>query len=386
MDIVQNRWLAGKGWDREITKELAADIVFVFAAKDIIHDKALIREINTQFDGAQIVGCSTAGEICGAELTDNSCVVTAVKFKHTKVKVESVELSNHANSQQAGHALIDKLKENDLKHVVIISNGTSNGTMVNGDELVKGINEALPENVNVTGGLAGDGANFQQTLTFHNNNLPYDNSIIAIGFYGEKLRVGYGSMGGWDAFGPQRKVTKATGPVLYELDGESALEIYKKYLGDKATDLPASALLFPLCLKEDPNDKDTLPVVRTILAVDEAAQSMTFAGDIKEGHFAQFMKANFDHLVEGAEKAASHCLEILTDKSNQFGLLISCVGRKLVLKQRTEEELEAVRDILGNDTILTGFYSYGELSPFSAFKDCRLHNQTMTIATFSEVD
>lgn len=382
MDIIQNRWIKNKGWQTPLNNMHQADIVFVFASRKIIADQTLIRDINRQFAGAHIVGCSTAGEICGTEVTDDSCVITALKFKHTRVRVESISLNHNDDSEKAGNALIKALQYSDLKHVVIISNGT----LVNGDALVKGLNEALPEGVNVTGGLAGDGARFEQTLTFYNDQPAQNNTIIAIGFYGTKLRVGYGSMGGWDGFGPQRKVTGASGNVLFELDGKSALEIYKKYLGDKAADLPASALLFPLCLKEDPSDKHTPSIVRTILAVDEATQSMTFAGDIKEGYFAQFMKANFDHLVEGAEIAANRCLETLSKQDKQFAMLISCVGRKLVLKQRTDEELEAVQDILGDEAILTGFYSYGELSPFSAFKDCRLHNQTMTIATFSEED
>jgi len=382
MNIKQNRWQKSTGWEQDINdfKNFSPNLVFIFASKTIITDKTLLQEANALFPEAQIVGCSTAGEIIGAQVSDDSAVVTAIKFKATKVRVKSVTLGDDKNSYWAGEALIKSLLDTKLKHVVVISNGTK----VNGDALVKGLNEFLPQEVKVTGGLAGDGADFEQTFTFHNNETPSDNSVIAIGFYGDKLQVGYGSMGGWDAFGPQRKVTRATGNILYELDGESALEIYKKYLGDKAKELPLSALLFPLCLKEDPHDKNTPSVVRTILSVDENTQSMVFAGDIPKGWYAQFMKANFDHLVEGAEKAATASIESLTAATNQFGLLISCVGRKLVLKQRTDEELEAVQTILGKNAAMTGFYSYGELSPFAHSDDCRLHNQTMTVATFSE--
>ena len=207
--------------------------------------------------------------------------------------------------------------------------------------------------------------------------------IAAVGFYGEGLTVGCGSLGGWDPFGPERKITRSDGNVLYELDGQSALDLYKKYLGARAAELPSSALLFPLALRT-PDGSDG--IVRTVLAIDEKAGSMTFAGDLPEGAWAKFMKANFERLIDGAMGAASISIERRGDGrlAPSLALLISCVGRKLVLQQRIEEEVEAVRDVLGDGPTLTGFYSLGEISPFTPNGRCELHNQTMTITTFTE--
>ena len=202
------------------------------------------------------------------------------------------------------------------------------------------------------------------------------------GLYGSHIKIRSASLGGWDPFGSERLITKSKGNVLYELDGQSALELYKVYLGTHAKDLPGSALLFPLCLRSD-DSKGGL--VRTILAVDEKTQSMTFAGDVPEGTYVRFMKANFDRLIEGAVGAAEKSMS-LKKASPELALLISCVGRKLVLKQRVEEEVEGVREIFGPKTAITGFYSYGEISPFTPNAKCELHNQTMTITSFMESD
>lgn len=126
--------------------------------------------------------------------------------------------------------------------------------------------------------------------------------ISVIGFYGDSILIGHGSKGGWDTFGPHRIVTKAEANVLYELDHEPALALYKKYLGDRASGLPATGLFFPLAIYPTEGEEKTL--VRTILAVDDEKQSMTFAGDIPVGAKVQFMKANFDRLVQGASDAA----------------------------------------------------------------------------------
>ncbi len=232
----------------------------------------------------------------------------------------------------------------------------------------------------MTGGLSGDGTRFEETLVI-GDRPPEKEVVAAIGLYGGSIRVGYGSLGGWDPFGPERLITRSDGNVLYELDGKSALELYKKYLGEHAKELPASGLLYPLSLRTRAGEQG---VVRTILSVDEKAQAMIFAGDVPEGSYVRLMKANFDRLVDGATGAARTSYQAMGASSPDLAILISCVGRKLVLKQRVEEEVEGVRDVLGERTVLTGFYSYGEISPFTPNAKCELHNQTMTITTLSE--
>ena len=233
--------------------------------------------------------------------------------------------------------------------------------------------------MSVTGGLSGDGAAFAQTVVICNGPAE-SNVVAAVGFYGNRLEVGYASQGGWDPFGPERLITRAEGNVLHELDGRSALDLYKTYLGAHSAGLPATGLLFPLSLRM--GDGQT-GLVRTILAVNEAEGSMTFAGDMPVGAYARLMRANFDRLIDGSTGAARESSRGVRGNPD-LAILISCVGRKLVLKQRIEEEVEGVREVLGPSTVLTGFYSYGEISPFTPGARCSLHNQTMTITTFRE--
>ena len=268
------------------------------------------------------------------------------------------------------------LAADDLKHVFVLSEGLN----INGSELVRGLTENLPLGTTLTGGLSGDGDRFNETYVFLNNE-PTRNVVGAVGFYGNKLQVGYGSFGGWDPFGPERLITRSKGNILYELDGKSALALYKQYLGEHAKGLPATGLLFPLSLKMK---KASRPVVRTLLSVNEEDQSMTFAGNMPENAYARLMKANFERIIDGAVEAARTSAETIGPFSPELAILISCVGRKLILKQRIEEEVEGVRDILGKDATFTGFYSYGEISPFAKGGKCKLHNQTMTITALSE--
>lgn len=352
------------------------DLILVFASRQLLENTPLVKKLKEEYPRAVLNGCSTSGEINGVNVSDNSLTTTAVSFDKTQINYHEVDIVNFKNSFDAGADLAGKMEKKGLKHVFVISEGLQ----VNGTELVKGIRDILPEGVNATGGLAGDGSLFEKTLVISNSGKISKGLITAIGFYGDSIKIGYGSLGGWDSFGIERSVTKSESNVLYEIDNLPALELYKSFLGDKAKDLPASGLLFPLSLRTDSTAE---PVVRTILGVDEKTQSLTFAGDIPEGSYVKLMKANIDRLIDGAAEAASVSIAPLTEGTAQLAILISCVGRKLVLKQLIEEEVEAVQEVVGEAT-LTGFYSYGEMAPFLEGAKCELHNQTMTITTFYE--
>ncbi len=380
MEIEQQLWLGEPLERHAITGKLSgpAALVLVFGGTAQLA-ATRFEALRDAFPAAAIVGCSTAGEIFGTSVFDGALTTTAVRFADTVVKLAKTRVDQPEQSLAAGVELARQLPRAGLAHVLVLSDGLH----VNGTDLVEGLRQELPENVAVTGGLSGDGTEFKRTLVIADGPAA-TGAIAAVGFYGGRLRVGYGSLGGWDPFGPDRLVTRSRDNVLFELDGQSALALYKRYLGEHAAGLPATGLLFPLELHAVAGSKEP-GLVRTILSVNEEEQSMTFAGDVPEGVYARLMKANFDRLIEGASGAAEATRAPLGGAAAELAVLISCVGRKLVLKQRVEEEVESVREVLGDGTMLTGFYSYGEISPAVPLAKCELHNQTMTITTFAEV-
>lgn len=373
MKVQQCRWSPDGEWSGP-PPDAAAQLVLVFGDRTSVSRPELGSELATRWPAATVVGCSTAGQICGTEVFDAGLAATAVRFAHTGVRVASAPVSA-ADSAAAGAALAISLAGPDLVHVLVFSEGLD----INGEALVRGLGERLPASVSVTGGLSADGEQFQETVVL-SDGLPRTNTVTAVGLYGSSLKVGYGSVGGWDSFGPERQITRSQGNVLYELDGQSALALYKLYLGEHASDLPAAGLLFPLSLR---TLDASAPVVRTILSVNEADHSLTFAGNVPVGGYVRLMKANFDRLIDGAVGAGRISAEALGTPVD-LALLISCVGRRMVLQQRVEEEVEGVRDIVGPGAIIAGFYSYGEISPFTPRARCELHNQTMTVTTLSE--
>jgi len=369
------------GWSIQPLPAMDSDstLVIVFGASSYMDAPGPIRELRQAFPRAHFVGCSTSGEIHGAELLDGSLSVAIARFEHSTLRTTESDVigTDTDTSFAAGEKIAQTLTRDDLRAILVLSDGLN----VNGSQLVQGLNACLPESVVITGGLAGDGDRFARTWVLGRGE-PRAGVISAVGIYGDRVRVGHGSKGGWDIFGPERVVTKSSKNVLYELDGKPALKLYKQYLGERASGLPATALLFPLALRSGPDDSKVL--VRTVLSVDEAKQSMTFAGDVPEGYLAQLMRANFERLIEGASTAALQTRDSQTDAAlDMLSIAISCVGRRLILGERTEEEIEAVLDSLPKGAKQVGFYSYGEISPYAS-GHCDLHNQTMTLTTIAE--
>ncbi|MBO6606199.1 FIST signal transduction protein [Psychroserpens sp.] len=369
LSLTKNNWQ-----DLIPTIHFSANLCLLFVSPDFPNTKEVLDQIKTSFPDTLIIGCSTAGEISGITVKDETIALTAIQLEKSTVKKVAYEINDMECSQNAGETIADSLYEDNLKHVIVLSDGLN----VNGAELVSGLKSKLP-NVSITGGLAADGSNFNETFIIDNDQI-LDKTIVGIGFYGEAFQVGFSSKGGWDSFGIERLVTKSKKNVLYELDGLPALELYKSFLGDEAENLPSSGLLFPLSMRSNETEK---PVVRTILGINEEDQSLTFAGNIPEGSYVRLMKANIDRLIGGAEESAK-ALGQNSENASELAILISCVGRRLVLKQLVEEEIEVVRDVIGDKPKITGFYSYGEIAPFGEFSPCELHNQTMTITTLTE--
>ena len=377
MKTVQLKKHKNQNWEYlSLKQELKNPLVLVFGNRYLLENPTIYNEIKQIFPDGHIVFGSTSGDITAHSVDDESISITAIEFEKSKflIKTSNV-LNSDLDSFKTGNDLIKQFPTEGLKFVYVISEGS----FINGSQLTKGMNAATENNVLITGGLCGDGARFEKTLASYNEN-PKQGEIVAIGFYGETLEVTFSIHGGWTPFGPERVVTKSQSNILYELDNQPALDLYKKYLGEKSKELPAAALLYPLNVKSEDEEQS---FVRTILNIDEQNNTMILAGDIPENSKVQLMMTNIDNIAHASELAAKQAIGKRNNKP-QLALLVSCIGRKLVLDQRVEEEIEEVVAIVGKDTTIGGFYSYGEIAPFNLEINCQLHNQTMTITLISE--
>lgn len=376
MKIVQGIKKPNESFVLKDATQLKEPLVLVFGNRYMLENDQIYAEVSELFPDGHIVFGTTSGEIIDDTVLDGCVVLTAIEFEKSSILVKRSNVADFKNDdKKLGEGLIAEFPKENLKHLFVISEGST----VNGSALIEGLEHLKNTSFGLSGGLCGDDDRFERTLASYNEN-PKEGEIIAIGFYGDTLEITSSNYGGWTTFGPERIITKSEGNLLFELDGKPALDLYKTYLGEKADELPKSALLYPLSVKVT---DDAEPLVRTILNIDEAENTMTLAGDVPEGARVQLMMSSVDDIANGAFHAAELAMGG-RKKSPELALLISCIGRKLVMDQRTEEEIEEVKAVIGDNTVISGFYSYGEMAPFSGQDSCKLHNQTMTLTLFSE--
>lgn len=374
MKSEQIRWSEQAGWST-VDKTLAEqkDLVLVFFDHPSCLTQEWYQELSDIYPNAIIAGASSSGSVMDTVISDLDAVATAISFERSRVRCVSKKVADFTDMEEFGISLGKELISDTLRHVFILSDGLA----VNGSELARGLSHILPDGVSITGGMAGDGTRFGTTYVIAQGKAE-TGIVAAIGIYGDTLRARSGCSAGWEEFGAERRITHSEGNTLYTIDDKPALELYKSYLGEFASALPGSGLRFPMSVR---NNINSTPLIRTLLAIDEERQSLTFAGDIPNGGFCRLMKTNMDSLIEHAGLAAEASK---IDHDEEFlVLLVSCVGRRLVLGQLCEEELEIIREILGEKAIITGFYSYGELSEVGESR-CTLHNQTMTLVSLYE--
>lgn len=379
MKIEQCQWMRGESSASPIEIGAmgdAAQVVFVFGNADVYRAAGCYSLLREAYPKACIFGCSTGGAIQDTRVLDEHVVATALRFEHTSVRPATERVVDFGDSFAAGQRLIRQFDPTGLRHVLVLSDGLK----VNGSDLVDGISSLLPKGTTLSGGFAANGDELLETFVWCDSE-PKDSTVVALGFYGERLRVGVCATGGWGPFGPDRLITKSRKNVLYEFDGRPALEVYKTYLGEHAAGLPATGLMFPLDLRVG---SDSHRVLRSLLSINETEQSITFAGNVPEGAYARFMMGYVDELVDGTQNAAKTSSASLSGLQPPFSLIVSCNARRSVLKQRVEEEVEVVKEVLSQGTMFAGFYSYGEIAPPEAGGMSVLHNETMVVISFAE--
>lgn len=377
MKIIQASKLARGGWSYIQEKsKLLNPLVLVFGNRLLLANNEVLQDIRNEFPYEDLVFGSTSGEISGSSVNDDSISVVAIEFEKSSFIVKRDNILDHnKDAKLLGEHLYEQMPKENLKHLFVLSEGS----FVNGSSLISGLETNMDSGLSITGGMCGDDARFEKTLASYKED-PKEGEVVLIGFYGSTFEVSYASFGGWIPFGPERVITKSVANVLYEIDGQPALDLYKKYLGDKSSELPQASLLYPLNVTPDGKKE---PVVRTILNIDNDTQSMILAGDVPVNSRVQLMMASVDGIAQGANTAANYGMKNRT-KAPELALLVSCIGRKLVMSQRVEEEIEHVREVIGQQVPIAGFYSYGEMAPFNGETACELHNQTMTLTLISE--
>lgn len=378
MQIEQKKWTPEKTWETlrsDLRDSKEYQLVLVFGSRTLLSTVGFYDEIRSSYPKAQILMNSTSGEIIDTQVNEDTISLTAIRFGNTRFQTTSVNILECDSAESAGHQIAKSLIAANLTNILVFADGQH----VNGQKLVLGIGENITHSVVISGGLAGDGNKFQKTL-LGLNEQPREGKIIAVGFYGNHLSVSTGRMDGWEEFGHEIQITKSNQHTLLELNHEPALKVYNQFINTNIPSKDGYTLLSPISIK---TKEAPYSIIRTIISINEDEKSITFNGIVPQGSYIKMMKANYESLINAATSAALNSARNISKP--ELAIIISNVGRKIILSQRIEEEVEVIREVLGETTAITGFYSYGDISFVKGASKSESNNQSMTITTMREI-
>jgi len=377
---IQSVRMKNKTWLSPLPTSLDSEntLILCFARPGFFAQPQL-KSLKSQFPKSQVVGCSTAGNIAGDAIEDDVVVATFCQFEATQVVCRDFSVGAGGASVATGLAIASEFgRIPDVKHIFILSEDLK----INGASLVRTVADELKRlgsTASVSGGMAGTGPDFGLSETVFQDTIAAQR-VVAVALAGAQLQVTSAAGAGWDRFGPQRMITKSQGNLLLEIDGRPALDLYSEYLGPELTkSLPGSAILFPLAV-----EIDGMPdVIRSVLGMDFQTKAMAFAAEVPEGAKAFIMKCSFEKLITAAKIAAQEALRGQPQDKPLLAVVVSCVGRRIVLGEKCEDELEIVRSILPKHSTMCGFYSNGEVSALP-HQGVQYHNETFSLTLLSE--
>jgi hypothetical protein len=334
----------------------------------------LIRGICESAGTDRLIGCTTSGEISSEGQSINSAVLGGIvsgSIEFEFVRVQGLR----KDSEAAGRKLVASLSTTP-RYLQIFSDGLTG----NGCALLKGITDSFGINVPVAGGAAGDNGDFRKTLQFDRGRI-YSDAVCGIAFYGD-FQLGTAVRSGWMPIGLSKQVTKAHGKVVYELNGEPALNVFERFLGQHAEKLPAIGVEYPLGFMKPASgvQQDHQYILRATMSVDRKERSITFAGEIPEGAMVNLTCGDKDSVLAATDIAAREARSAIGDATPEIIFCYSCMARRIVLGSRIGEEIDRIRMQFGPQVPILGFYSYGEYCPIGAAACNNLHNETITLS------
>jgi len=324
--------------------------------------------------GIPVIGASTCGEILFNDERNNileeSIILILAETKSKAFEIEFFEKTEE-NSYLAGLEA-GKWGKNRFRNPIFLT--LLSGLKSDGEKFIKGLKESATDEVKVFGGLAGDDSLFKETFVFYNNNS-INNGAAVLLLDGDKFESDGISTSGWIGLGAEKKITRSEGNVVYTIDDEPAMEVYKKYLDIKDEDLPGIGVEYPLLVYRDNGTN----VLRAVLQVNKENKSLIFAGTVEEGSTVKFSSSPGFEVIEQTKKEIS--LKWKSNNTAEIIFIFSCMARHLAMGPNIEEEIKIAYQLW--QVPIAGFFTYGEIGV--NYKGiCDFHNETLALLLIKE--
>jgi len=338
-----------------------------FAFVSISMDFNLIKD-TFKNKGIELIGASSCGELLfdknNEVVSDKGAVFIITDIPKECFTSHFIE-RGESDSTEFGRKIGEKVNDSSFPASAII---VASGLTLDGQAMVEGANEVVGEDLIMFGGLAGDDSKFEKTYVFSNEKVS-DDAVLVLLLDKNKIDVSGIASSGWISLGSDLRVTKSSGNIVYTIDDEPALDVYKSYLGVNDEDLPAIGIEYPLMIKRHSGE----PALRAVVGINRDDRSLIFAGSVPESSLVTFSSSPGFEVIKTTTSKVAEFYERSPDAD--FFILFSCMARHLALGPMVAEEIKFASDKW--DAPVGGFFTYGEIG--SNNLSCDFFNQTYTL-------
>jgi hypothetical protein len=336
-------------------------------------------DIGELFDryNIDLLGCTTAGEIVDGDLHEAalSCLLMDVK----KSNYSLIFTENKEGVFEMGQQLRREADAIFQNPAIIVATA---GVLNDGEEIVRGLKSAaIPREIPLFGGLAGDDLSITNTYIFSRNNITH-NGMLAIVFDNDKVDIKGIATSGWQALGTSHTVTKADGNIIYTINNEPALDFFIRFFGFhdnanvKGKQISTISAQYPLQVMRG---NDDYAVLRSPLKGDDLTGSLTLVGSIREGDRFRF---SISPGIEVIDQTIAEFKDFSQDTMDADALILfSCKGRHAALGPFMDDEIQGIHAHWQKPMV--GFLTYGEIGNVKN-GICEFHNETCSLLVIKE--
>ncbi|MBW4421229.1 MAG: FIST C-terminal domain-containing protein [Myxacorys californica WJT36-NPBG1] len=355
------------------------DFVFLFASLGYDQQK-LVQTVRQATGNCPLAGCSGQGIIVQNEADESNFSIAVMVIRSDEIRFTNrYAIGLKENATEVGKTIASKLHadlSDDTQAMFLFTDGIT----VNFDRLREGIETVLSRSLLILGGAAGSDTEMRETFQYCDDQVLSD-GVVATLISGD-CKITWALNHGCLPIGYERKITRAEGNRIYELDHQPVFDVLREYLTDEeiaAWDRTIVAFCFGLKAPTEAQAQDEL-VIRYLPSKDEVAGSVTLQTEVSEGSSIWITRRDVEKITQGIDLIAQQVKAQLQDQPAKLIFQFDCYGRgKSVLGEMQKLQLEQrLQQQVGATLPWIGLYTHGEIAPLQNKNS--FHNYTLVLA------
>lgn len=342
---------------QSISDDYTPTLAFVFIS--IKQDRKTVCAMLAEL-GIDIIGATSSGEFTDGHQSEGATVVMLLDLPKEVYSVFFETIGDGFAEMTARHLGEAAKRKYNTPAIIFCSTFLSaQGEALDGETLMRNIENVVGSQVNIFGGMAGDDLSFTGSFVFTNNDAT-DNGLVALIVDADKIAMQGMAISGWKPMGISRTITKSEGNLIYTIDDKPALETYMRFLGgdistadDNFNFFDSVGVHYPFQIERENRE----PMMCNPIGYDRDKEALITESNVAQGTKFRFSTPpDFDIIETVVGKAKA--LKSETNAEANALLIFSCVGRLSALGPMAQQENEGIQEVW--NAPMAGFYTYGE--------------------------